>query len=324
MGGAEGFIPTFTADFTSGTPVAGLTFTRASSATYFDSTGTLQTAGTNVPRYDYDPTTLLLRGLLLEDSRTNFLLNSLTPVTQTTGSLALNTYTLWIVGTGSATVAANTAVGSGFGVATAGSPVTFIITTAGTVDVTVAGSPTRFQLENNSIPSSFIITGGATATRATDNASLLSQTWYNISEGTIFVDTMLMGNATTTQKAFAMTNAAGSENDLLASNYSTVNTNFSVRSGGAAVASFMLAGMPMGFIVNKQAIAYKVNDFAGVQNGVVVGTDVSGAVPAVMLDSVALGKRTVASNSQYLNGWFRKISFYNIRLRNTVMQSLTL
>lgn len=51
-----------------------ITFTRASSATYFDSTGRMATAGNNVARFDYDPVTLLPRGLLIEELRTNFCL----------------------------------------------------------------------------------------------------------------------------------------------------------------------------------------------------------------------------------------------------------
>ncbi len=48
-----------------------VTFTRASSGTYTDSAGVLQTATTDVPRFDHNPTTGESLGLLLEEQRTN-------------------------------------------------------------------------------------------------------------------------------------------------------------------------------------------------------------------------------------------------------------
>jgi len=48
-----------------------ITFSRASTATYYDSAGTLQTAAINAPRFDYNPSTLAARGLLIEEARTN-------------------------------------------------------------------------------------------------------------------------------------------------------------------------------------------------------------------------------------------------------------
>ena len=50
-----------------------ITFTRASSATYFDSTGVLKLASSNVPRIDYNPVTLAIRGMLVEEQRTNLI-----------------------------------------------------------------------------------------------------------------------------------------------------------------------------------------------------------------------------------------------------------
>ncbi len=53
-----------------------ITYSRASSGTYFDSTGTPQNAATNQARFDHDPTTGESLGLLVEEARTNSYQNS--------------------------------------------------------------------------------------------------------------------------------------------------------------------------------------------------------------------------------------------------------
>lgn len=63
-------------DFTGGALPDGVTFTRAGTATYFDAAGVLQTALADVPRFDHNPVSGALRGLLVEPSATNQLLNS--------------------------------------------------------------------------------------------------------------------------------------------------------------------------------------------------------------------------------------------------------
>lgn len=53
-----------------------LTFTRASSATYVDASGVLQTAMTDAPRFTYDPMTGEKLGLMREAAATNLILRS--------------------------------------------------------------------------------------------------------------------------------------------------------------------------------------------------------------------------------------------------------
>lgn len=64
-------------DFTKTTTLdSRITFTRASTATYFDSTGVMQTAAINAPRFDFDPASKEPKGLLIEEQRTNLALYS--------------------------------------------------------------------------------------------------------------------------------------------------------------------------------------------------------------------------------------------------------
>lgn len=84
-GKADGVDPSLWADFVNNryavngveAPFADVfTYTRASTATYFDASGVLQTASANTPRFDHDPITHAAKGILIEESRTNNILSS--------------------------------------------------------------------------------------------------------------------------------------------------------------------------------------------------------------------------------------------------------
>jgi hypothetical protein len=63
-------------DYVSGNNLT--TFTRSSTGTYFDANGVLQSAPAGVARFDHNPETGESLGLLMEEARTNLLLNSAT------------------------------------------------------------------------------------------------------------------------------------------------------------------------------------------------------------------------------------------------------
>ena len=68
---------TYTSDFTTGALDSRYTFTRASSAWYYNSSGILNQASSNVPRFDYNPSTLAINGLLVEGQITNLVYPSI-------------------------------------------------------------------------------------------------------------------------------------------------------------------------------------------------------------------------------------------------------
>ena len=76
LGAASAAPAGFDVNFLTGTLDPRITFTRTTTGTYIGSDGLVKTAAIDEPRFDYDPTTLQPRGLLIEVARTNILLHS--------------------------------------------------------------------------------------------------------------------------------------------------------------------------------------------------------------------------------------------------------
>lgn len=68
----ERIIPRLSLLFTTGSLDPRITFTRAlGTATRVNGSGVIETVSANTPRFDYDPVTLAVKGLLIEETRTN-------------------------------------------------------------------------------------------------------------------------------------------------------------------------------------------------------------------------------------------------------------
>lgn len=313
-------------DFTSGSLDSRITFTRADAstcATYFDSTGTIQTAAANIPRFDYDLITLFPKGLLIEESRQNLFLNSLLNGTNlSTQSITVTAapWTISFYGTGSITLSgASTGTINGTG-ATTLTQSTFT-PTAGSLTCTVSGQVKWANAELGSFATSFIPTAGVSVTRAADSAVMTGTnftSWFNATEGT-FVAEWLQDNAPASGVNNGIWEVRGASfNDSMALYVATnLATSFNVNVGGVAQATINSAVGSLN-VGQKHAASYKLNDFASSFQGAAVGTDVSGTVPTVT--SMVIGN---IASGQYCNNWIRRITYYNTRLTNAQLRALS-
>ncbi len=146
-----------------------------------------------------------LKGILSEQERKNYFVNSRVPVTQTIDLTTPGTgdYTLRVKGAGNVTCAAGSATGTGFGVASAGTDITFNLSAAGTVTFTCAAIAAGdiVQVEKGAFASSFIETAAAAVTRVKDvltrptanelpvNNFVIKLEWtpQNVGLGTVFI-----------------------------------------------------------------------------------------------------------------------------------------
>lgn len=179
------------------------------------------------------------------------------------------------------------------------------------------------QVEAGQFLTSFIPTTTAAATRAADVCTAAVGSWYNASEGTLFVD-VLSGPGTNP--------SAGTSPRLIrlddgtAANVHEIRRNSadSVLRGVTTTASVdqsIITGAALGNNTQvRAAYAYKNNDMAFCQAGGSVGTDLTGTMPTG-LTNLRIGATSTPSG--FFNGYIREVAFYNVRKSNADLQALT-
>lgn len=305
-----------------------ITFTRASSATYIDIDGAMKVAAVNVPRFDHNPTTGESLGLLIEEQRTNLLLNSATLSTQNV-TVTAAAHTLSFTGTGTVTLSGTSTAGPLVGIGTGeANRVSLTFTpTAGTLTLTVSGTVSSAQLEQGSFRTSYIPTTSSAATRAADVASITGanfSNWYNQNEGTLYTSSLMFGIPSSGTDFRRITSLCGT--DVNADEISIYRRSPDGLIGGSVTVSPGIIAFDSGFLsaaINtpfKAAIGYKTNDTTFAFNGAVTATDASVVLPTVV--SLQIGQSV--RYQPMPNAIIRRIDYWPQRLPDSMLRAVTL
>ena len=297
-----------------------LTFTRSTTATYFDIDGTLQTAAIDEPRIEYDPATGAVRGLLIEEARTNLLLNSDTLATQSVTVTAVP-HTLSFYGTGTVTLSGASTAGPLVGTGASDRVSLTFTPSAASLTLTLSGSATRAQLEAGPYATSYIPTTSAAVTRAADVCitSVLNP-WFNEDEGTFFCEFWIPWTyiaADTAARRLIQADDNGGDAHI-AAYLGGGNIIAEMYDDGASVASFNSGAFAPNTAL-RQAYAWNENGAAVAATGGYFGTDSSVTLPSGVA-ILRLGSHSAAGSEP--NGYIRKVKFYPRRLSDNELRAL--
>jgi hypothetical protein len=313
-----------------------ITYTRAGDATFFDANGTIQTAGADVARFDHNPATGESLGLLIEEARTNLLLNSETLSTQDV-TVTAAAHTLSFYGTGTVTLSGtHSATVVGTGAFPTRTTLTFT-PTSGSLTVTVSGTVQYGQVELGAFATSWISTAGATATRNADVASITGTNfsrWYSQSAGTFRVRFSTLWNGFTGNTLvinpglFVVNNLEGTGFRGMGSRLVT-NADSSVRFGSRLASTLVDSSLnySAGIVAGQNMTmtgAYTSDGLLGTVNGNTVSAVSLDANYGLMtINQLQIGQQSIGGAPTQLNGHIRRLAYFDRRLPNATLQAIT-
>lgn len=174
------------------------------------------------------------------------------------------------------------------------------------------------QLEARPHATSYIATTTAAVTRPADTCYLTLGTWFSATEGSIIADGRTL-IASEDDSYIARFDDGSSANSIWAMIQSANRSQFRVTVASSVVANIQQGGASSEDESVKIAAAFKANDFASSLEGASVATDSAGAMPTG-LTTFRLG---ASHSTERLDGWVKKIVYYDERLSNTLLESLS-
>jgi len=307
----------YTGDGTSGIYVWGAQVEEGTTATTYIPTTNVPSAA---PRFDHDPTTGESLGLLIEESRTNILLNSATLSTQSVTTSA-TAYTLSFYGTGTVTLSGTSTAGPLVGTG-ANDRVTLTFTpTAGTLTLTVTGTVSNAQLEQGSFPTSYIPTTGTALTRSADVASITGSNfsrWFVQNNGSFYCKADLQSPASSGQAPIFSVDNSGA-NSRIASRRSNLGVRNNSSSDGIDITNFSAWNGE----VKEFALTWVANDCALVDSGTLIGTDTTTVNPLSTVNQLLIGDTNSGGFLTKMGGHISRLTYFPERLPDSSLQTMT-
>jgi hypothetical protein len=295
-------------------------FTRASTATFVGSDGLIQSAAVNAPRFDHDPVTLACKGLLIEEARTNAIIQSETLTTQTI-TVTAAARALSFYGTGTVVLSgAHSATVNGTGAYPARTSLIFT-PTAGSLTLTVTGTVQFAQLEAGSFPTSYIPTTTAALTRSADVCSITGDAFsgfYNQSEGTIIASAFIDALAGNNRGIYGINNNTASHGFLTF--YNAASSGIISQSRNTASTTLSPTFFNSAGVKFTRALAYYLGGCSIATNGSAV-TDTAATISTQTMLTLQIGNMLAGSFQGTCH--IPAIRYYRKRLTNFKLQSLT-
>ena len=294
-------------DFTTGVLDPRVTVTRAlNTATRVNSSGVIETVNANLPRFDYNPTTLVANGLLIEETRINLFLNSLidgTSLSTQTVVVTAVAHTISFYGTGTITLSgASIATVVGTGVYPNRRTLTFT-PSAGALICTITGSVQYAQLEVGAFATSFIPTAASSVTRNADVVSMTGTNfsdWFNATESSFVIQ--YGGQPSPFGRVFTFSD--GTTVNQIWVEQTGGTPIYTVRASSATQYTTAISGVTY---PAKVCLVFKQNRFAVSANGGVLASGASGNVPT--LNRLYIGSNATGAGS-FVNNTISKIMYY--------------
>ena len=178
------------------------------------------------------------------------------------------------------------------------------------------------QLEVGSFPTSYIPTSAAAVTRAVDTATITGTSFsdfYNQNEGTLVSFSRTLGVDLYQTATFEFT-SSNVNAELIGLEVTNSYNRFYVYGGGASASNYNYSVVSAGTLT-KNALAYKLNDVAGVRDGGTVFNDTSAGIPIPNIDRATIGYNFGYGNQKQQH--IDRLLYYPKRLTDAQLQLLT-